>query len=291
MRRFLVAGLLALAVSAAARPQSAPPAPKHMLYRVRGPGGATVYLLGSVHLLTPEAGKLPLVVDSAFDHAKTIAFETNLDSVQLRAPEMLALARLAPGSTLRGVLSPAAATKTDSVLHLYGLSLDQVGMFKPWFISILMTQLAVQKAGYQANYGVDLQLNTRAHAANKPVVGLESVDFQMHLLDSFSPALQERMLMTAKGPSESIAQLNALKDAWLAGNAAQLDSMTSASGETPPEMLDAMIVKRNESWIPKIEAMLKGSSDALVVVGAAHLVGPKGIVQLLRAKGYTVEQL
>jgi len=287
MRRI---GTLALAL-AVALPLHAQTAPKHMLYRVRGASGATVYLLGSVHLLTPEAGKLPPVVDSAFDHAKTIAFETSIDSVQMRAPEMLTLARLAPGSSLRGVLSPAAATKTDSLLHLYGLSLDQVGMFKPWFVSILMTQLAVQKAGYQADYGVDMQLNARAKAANKPVIGLESVDFQLHLLDSFSPAAQERMLLEGKGPNESVAQLNALKDAWVAGNAAALDSMLNRSTDTSPEMLKSMVVKRNQSWIPKIEEMLKGSSDALVVVGAAHLVGENGLVQLLRAKGYTVEQL
>lgn len=287
MRRvwmFLLAVVVAL-------PVSAQTAPKHMLYRVRGPNGATVYLLGSVHLLTPEAGTLPPVVDSAFDRAQTIAFETSIDSVQMRAPEMLTLARLAPGSTLRGTLSPAAATKTDSLLHLYGLSLDQVGMFKPWFVSILMTQLAVQKAGYQADYGVDMQLNKRAKTVNKPVVGLESVDFQLHLLDSLSPAVQEHMLLEGKGPKETVAQLNALKDAWLVGNAAALDSMLNRSADMSPEMLESMLVKRNLSWIPKIEEMLKGSSDALVVVGAAHLVGANGVVQLLRAKGYTVDQL
>src|SRR5690348_14418259 len=104
MRRLAV--LLAVV---AALPLGAQTSAKHMLYRVRGKTGATVYLLGSVHLLTPEAGKLPPVVDSAFAQAKAIAFETSLDSVQQRAPEMLALARLAPGSTLRSVLSPAAA--------------------------------------------------------------------------------------------------------------------------------------------------------------------------------------
>jgi uncharacterized protein YbaP (TraB family) len=55
--------------------------------------------------------------------------------------------------------------------------------------------------------------------------------------------------------------------------------------------LNALIVKRNQSWIPEIEQMLKGPSDALVVVGAAHLVGKTGVVELLRAKGYTVEQI
>ena len=53
----------------------------------------------------------------------------------------------------------------------------------------------------------------------------------------------------------------------------------------------AMVTNRNKSWIPKIEQMLKGKSDALIVVGAAHLVGKGGVVELLKAKGYSVEQM
>src|SRR4051794_39767943 len=63
------------------------PADRQMMFRVRGPKGATVFLLGSVHLLSPEAGKLPATVDSAFDRAKTVAFETSLDTLQARAME------------------------------------------------------------------------------------------------------------------------------------------------------------------------------------------------------------
>jgi uncharacterized protein YbaP (TraB family) len=290
MRRLQLALALVFAIAAAV-PLHAQAAAKHIMYRVRGPNGATVYLLGSVHLLTPEAGKIPSVVDSAFAHAKTIAFETSLDTVMLRATEMAALARTAPGTTLRSMLSPATAAHADSVLHLYGFSLDQVAAFKPWFVSVLLTQLTMQKAGFQADYGVDMQINKMAKAANKPVIGLESVDFQLHLFDNLPPAAQDKMLAGAKGPVESLEQLTTLKDAWLAGSETRLDSLMNSTSEWTPEMLDMMVVQRNRSWIPKIEELLKGNSDALVVVGAAHLVGKSGVVQMLRAKGYTVEQL
>lgn len=284
-------GRFALAIVVALPLHAQTPAGKHIMYRVHGPNGATVYLLGSVHLLTPEAGKLPPIVDTAFAHAQTIAFETSLDSVVARAPEMVALARVAPGSSLRTMLSPAAATKTDSLLHLYGMSLDQVAMFKPWFVSLLMTSLTMQKAGFQADYGVDMQLDKRAKQAGKPVIGLEGVDLQLHLFDNLSAAQQERMLVASKGPDAAVAEMTSLKDAWLAGDAARLDSMLNASAEMSPEMLDVMVVRRNRSWIPEIESLIKGKTDALVVVGAAHLVGKTGIVQMLRDKGYTVEQI
>jgi uncharacterized protein YbaP (TraB family) len=296
MRRALRLVLVAVAAAAAATAATAatlnaqPAPPRHMLFRVRGPNGATVYLLGSVHLLTPEAGKLPPEVDTAFAHAQTVTLETSLDSLKMRALEIATIARLPDGKTLRSVLSPSTAQRTDSLLHLYGLSLDQVGGLKPWFVDLVMTQLVLQKAGFQADYGVDMQLNERAHAANKPVQGLESVDFQMHLFDSLSPRAQEQMLLAAEGPAETAARMAALKDAWASGNAARLDSLSNASPGSA-EFNEAFVYRRNRSWIPKIESLINGTSDALVVVGAAHLVGRDGVVQLLRAKGYTIDQL
>jgi uncharacterized protein YbaP (TraB family) len=276
----------------AARPQSPPAAAaKHMLFRVRGPHGATVYLLGSVHLLTPEAGKLPPEVDSAFAHAKLVAFETSLDSLQGRAMELMKLAQNAPGTTMRSALTPAGAVKADSVLKTYGLSLDQLAAFKPWMATIFMTQMVILRAKFQPEFGVDAQINARAHQANKPTTGLESVDVQLHLLDSMTPAEQELMLVTSSPPDSSLAALVAIKDAWLTGNTRSLDSLLNKGMIESPSVFDKIVAKRNQSWIPRIDAMLQGTDDALVVVGAAHLVGKQGVVEMLRAKGYSVEQL
>jgi len=288
---FVVATSIAAAPARrAARPPAQAPA-KHMLFRVRGASGATVFLLGSVHLLTPEAGQLPPVVDSAFARAKSVTFETSLDSLQMRATELLALARNASGVTLRSALTPPGAAKADSILKGYGLSLDQLGQFKPWFVSLLMTQVVMRKAGFQAQYGVDAQLNARAHAANKPVGELEPVDFQLHLFDSLTPAEQEQMLVAGSPPDSSAAHMVQIKDAWLTGNVAALDSTLNKSLSEAPGLFAKLVVERNERWVPQIEAMLAGKDDALVVVGAAHLVGKHGVVELLRAKGYTVDQL
>lgn len=300
-RLFKRLGAALLALTSVASPALAAPrfqapvgqvAPaKHMLFRVRGPNGATVYLLGSVHLLSPDASKLPAVIDSAFEKAKTVAFETSIDSVQMRAPEMLMKARYAPGMSLRKSLSPAGLVKADSIVKLYGLTLDQLDQFKPWFVSIVMTQLVMQKSNFQAQYGVDVQLNARAKAEHKPVVGLESVDFQMNLFDNIAPDDQERMITGAKGPAESAKELEKIKTAWLNGDVAGLENLFKEQEDESPKMLDVILNNRNASWIPKIDEMLKGRDDALVVVGAAHLVGKKGVVELLRAQGYTVEQL
>jgi uncharacterized protein YbaP (TraB family) len=158
-------------------------------------------------------------------------------------------------------------------------------------VSVLTTQLAMQRMKFDAQYGVDMQLNARAHTAGKPIIGLETVDFQMNLFDSISPSDQEKMILQSNGPDSAVAELTKVKDAWVAGNVVALDNLLNKSLSESPTLFATIVSNRNRSWIPKIDELLKGKDDALVVFGAAHLVGTQGVVALLRAKGYKVEQL
>lgn len=281
------AAILLVALSALPAPQPQ----KHMLFRVRGPNGANVFLLGSVHLLSAEASKLPPAVDSAFERAKTVAFETSFDSLQLRAMELMTRARYQNGATLRSSLSPAGVARLDTVLQSYGLKVEQVDGFKPWFVSMLLMQTVMQRAHFEAKYGVDMQLNARAHSANKSIVGLESVETQLGMFDALSPAEQEMMVLKSNGPDSSSHVLMKIKDAWTTGDVAALDALLNEGLKDVPTIFAKLVSDRNAAWVPKIEQMVKTGDDALIVVGAGHLVGKKGVVEMLRAKGYTVDQL
>jgi uncharacterized protein YbaP (TraB family) len=286
----LIAGS-ARAAAPAPRPRFGVNAAKHMLFRVRGPNGATVYLLGSVHLLSPESSTLPPEVDAAFAQAKSVGFETNIDTLQMRAMELMTRAQYSNGATLRGSVSAATVAHADSLVKSYGMSLDQLNGFKPWFVSMLLSQLVLRKMDFRPELGVDMQLHMKAKSASKPVFGLESTDFQLGLFDSMSPQDQEKMLKELVAPDSAAKQLTAIRDAWSAGNGAALDSLLNNGMKDSPGVFAALITNRNRSWIPKLESLIRGKDDALVVVGAAHLVGKDGVVELLRAKGYTIEQL
>ena len=280
-----------LQVAGAATHGPLPTGSRHMLFRVRGPNGATLYLLGSVHLLSPDAATLPPQVDTAFEHAKSVSLEASFDSMQTRVMELMTRGRYSNGATLRSTLSPSMLPKVDSLLRTYGLTLDQVNGFKPWFVSILLSQVAMQKLGFQAQYGVDMQLNARAKAAGKPVLGLESPDVQLELFDGLSLADQEQLLVDGTPPEQVAKDLVMIRDAWAMGNAAALDSLLNSRLDSAPGLRSALLTNRNRSWLPKLEALIRGKDDALVVVGAGHLVGKDGVLELLKAKGYTIEQM
>ena len=289
---FLTAGSAPAATrSTVPGPRPKATAEKHMLFRVRGPNGATVFLLGSVHLLSPEMSTLPSAVDSAFAKAKLVGFETSIDTLQMRAQELLMRAQYANGATLRSSLSAATVAHADSVAKNYGMSVDQLNAFKPWFVSMVLTQLVLQKMNFKAELGVDMQLHSRAKAASKPEFGLESTDFQLGLFDSLSPQDQESMLKDVVTPDSAAKQLKAIRDAWCSGDAAALDALLNTGMKTSPGVFNALITNRNHAWMPKLETLIGGRDDALIVVGAAHLVGKDGVVELLRSKGYTIEQL
>jgi uncharacterized protein YbaP (TraB family) len=103
---------------------------------------------------------------------------------------------------------------------------------------------------------------------------------------------QDRMLaQTLKELETETATVGTLGDAWKTGNVAALEKIALADLKSDPLMYQRLLVERNRNWMPKIEALFARRGRALVVVGAAHLIGSDGLLAMLKAKGYTVEQL
>ena len=103
---------------------------------------------------------------------------------------------------------------------------------------------------------------------------------------------QDRMLaQTLKELETELASVGKLAEAWKSGDVPTVERIVQSELKAEPQMYQRLLVDRNKAWLPKIEALFDRSGRALVVVGAAHLVGPDGVVAMLKAKGYTVEQL
>src|SRR5262249_2449578 len=142
------------------------------------------------------------------------------------------------------------------------------------------------------NYGVDRYLAERASKSGKPISGLETFESQMSIFDGLSAREQESMLRETLEEMDQLQKsAERIVQAWLTGDTASLEESLLSGMRAYPDLYQRLLVARNRRWLPQIEALIKQGGNALIVVGAAHLVGKDGLIELLRQQGYTVEQL
>src|SRR5262249_53632255 len=125
----------------------------------------------------------------------------------------------------------------------------------------------------------------------KAIQGLETVEYQISRFDEMPMELQDHLLAeTLRDIDTERANMSKLIDSWRAGDSAAVERIVLKDLQQEPVLYQRLLVERNRNWMPKIDALLTHSGQAMVVVGAAHLVGPDGLLAMLKAKGYTVEQ-
>jgi len=285
---FAVAAACALSSGAHAQTAQA----RSFLWKVQSPtGSAPVYLAGSVHMLSADVYPLNPAFDRAFESAATLVEEINLGEALTAAPAMLQKGLFNDGRTLDRVVSKSTFDLLTDRLKDTGLPAEMVSLMKPWMVAMILMATDTQKAGLSPALGLDQHFFEKAAAAGKPVKGLESPESQVDRLDGLSPAVQEQMLRSTLTDLEQERQnLKQLIDAWRQGDAPSLERILLADFKDSPAAYQSLIVERNRDWIGQIDACLLQRAPCFVVVGAAHLVGPDGLVTLLQRKGYRVDQ-
>ena len=287
--RRLVAAVAASIAFLAAHPQAQTRALAWKATR----GAGVVYLVGSVHMLTSDFYPLAPPLDAAFKDSDLLVEEADL--AEMLSPNtqfsLLSKGMLPSGQTLDKVVSPATMALVNQ--HTGGaLPLDALKQFKPWFLAMTLEAMEWQSAGFDASLGLDKHFFDRAQTDGKAIQGLETTDFQISLFDNMTKDQQERFLAdTLKGVDKEKAAVKTLTGAWRNGDVATIGRLVMADVKSDPVVYDRLLVARNRAWLPKIEALFSRPRHAFVVVGAAHLVGPEGLVSMLKAKGYQVTQL
>ncbi|MEQ1909179.1 MAG: TraB/GumN family protein [Vicinamibacterales bacterium] len=266
----------------------------NFLWKVTGPRGGTVYLAGSIHLLTSEYYPLAPAFDEAFVQSDLLVEEIDLGEMQAPEAQMQMLTRgmMPAGQTLESVLSASTLADVRAKVAELGLPLAPLQLFKPWSLSLTLQALEWQKAGLDPELGLDKHFYDRAKQAGKPVQGLETMDFQLGQFDGMPMPLQDRLLAsTLKEMASTKDSVGALARAWKAGDVATIEGLALDDLKAEPDMYQRLLVDRNRNWIPKLEALFARPKPSFVIVGAAHLVGSDGLLSALRAKGYTVVQM
>lgn len=282
----------AVAVALAAVSLQAAPA-RNFLWKATSKSGGTIYLVGSVHLLAQDSYPLNPALETAFKESDLLVEEADLGQMGAAA-QMTFLSRgMLPSSTpLDKVLSPATYALLTKRVADIGIPIEPLKLLKPWMVAQMLEVMQWQKAGYDPELGLDKHFYDQAQAAGKTIQGLETLDFQVSLFDSLTMAEQDHLLAeTLKEIDTEQANLAKLMEAWKAGDAPTVERIVLAALRQEPQLYQRLLVDRNKAWIPKLEALFARKGHTFVVVGAAHLVGPDGLISMLRAKGYTVEQM
>ncbi len=255
---------------------------------------STVYLLGAIHLMREDGYPLNQSIESAYHDAQTLVLEINLDEAASSEAQSLMISKgLYPaGQTLRESLSPKTFELVKKKTEELGLNIQQVNRLKPWLVTMTLAAMQLEQLGYDSKLGIDKHFFDQARTDKKEILSLESIEYQVSLLEGMSSGNQEAALL------ETIQELDLFKKefeeivkAWSNGESKKLDELLFESFKDYPELLNQLIVQRNKNWVPKIEEFLNHKGNVLVVVGAAHLIGNRGVIEMLRQKGYVVEQL
>ena len=266
---------------------------KATLWKVKGDHN-TMYLLGSIHVLSKHAYPLKPALERAFDDANQVVFEIDLTQFTPTSfrQEFKRTALYPSGQSLSKKLSPGTIELLKSVLPDYGLTLDKVERFKPWFLAEWLSSRALEMAGFSDQLGVDFYFYHKAKAAGKPVLGLETLRDQAQIFDSFNDQESELYLVsTISGLPAYAVMVGRLVDAWKNGDVGLLDQLLNQDKRSDPTTHDVLFSKRNSKWMPEIERFAHENGNYLVIVGAGHLVGDDGVIAQLKRAGYAVQQL
>jgi len=256
------------------------------VWKVTASDGRVLYLGGSFHALRPSDYPLPRQYDRAFDACSRLAFEDDPKLGKAQFEGLMKAGQYPKGDSLKHHVDPRTYAYLRKFFELRGLSEAKFSQYRPWLLVIMLSAPPPQY--YQL--GVERYLERRAKPASKPISGLESTSEHnavfSRLTDQQAEVLLLQLFINA-GREEKVNMF----DAWRRGDFELLARKTRESYNDVPFMAGRILDARNRNWIPKIEDYLRSGQTYFVVVGAAHMGGPNGLLSLLGTRGYKIEQL
>jgi uncharacterized protein len=254
----------------------------------------TVYLAGSVHLLKASDSALPPAFDRAYTGSHTLIMELDLGKVDPMAAAtwMAGHGMLPAGTDLKTSLGAARYQRVSTEATRLGVPMEMVGQFAPWVLGLQLMDMEYAKDGFDSESGVEQQLERRAQTDAKPTAGLETIEEQLGFFEALTPEQQAKFLDLVLNDLHDVdSDTQEVVAAWRRGDAAKLAALLSDEYKQFPALYRSLVTDRNKRWEPQIEQLLRAKDNYFVVVGALHLVGDGGLLELLRKDGFKVEQM
>lgn len=277
--------LLGLSLSGA----TAADLPKDFVWRVQGKPG-TVYLAGSLHELRARDRPSPSLFE-AYARCDRIVLEADLSEFEQSEfqAQLNQLAALPDGKSLASRLDPASRSQLQAIARRHRLPENAFDHYQPWFAGSYAALLLLEEAGFLGDHGVDRQFFDRALREGKPRLFLETAQEQLTHLSRIPDA--EALNSLRQDLEGGVDYARSLVEAWTQGDAATVERLVIADAEVTPVSFRRLVVDRNRAWLPRLEDLLTQTNCTLILVGAGHLVGTNGLLELVQKRGYPVVQL
>jgi len=263
------------------------------LWKVTDGPGHTLYLAGSMHALTQADMPLPKAYTRAFRSSTRLVEELDFKDLNPRAVTKQALAMgLLKGSNLATAMGKKDWAEVQRLAKKSGVALYHYERFKPWLAAIGVADTLLLRYGYQPSLGLDLHFAHLAQKQKMPGSGLETVAEQLSFFNDMKPEVQRRFLLkTLREAGSAKKELARLHGAWAHGNVKELTTLQSKNFKGFPRLRKRLLKERNERWMPHLLKCLHSKQTCFVAVGVEHMVGPYGLIALLKAKGAKIRQM
>lgn len=283
--RGLLAGVCALLASTVAQAESEAP----FLWQVKG-AKTTHYLLGSVHLLPNAARRLPEGIVQAYRSADVLVFESDVEALQGRKlSERMLTAAKAPNG-IAAEVDVGTLRRLRQRMRSLRMPAAQCESYRPWFCALSLELYAYQRAGFSGEYGLDRRLHEAALADGRSVAWFEAPANHVSLFTDMAKPLSAQFLDAALADSGLKAEEPVeMYRAWRDNDSSRIEALIAEMKRDYPAVYEHLLARRNRAWLPELKRRLKLPERQLIVVGAAHWLGPDGLIASLNAAGYRVK--
>lgn len=294
---FALSALCNVAVRAQAVPDTSAQPHRGSLYRVVH-DDHSAYLFGTIHVGQASFYPLEPVVLRALADAGKLAVELDIrDQAPLKAA-VDKYGMLTPPQTLDQVLAADTLQDVRQTLNRLAIPFAAIARMKPWMLSNVLLALTLEKAGFARDQGIEMVLLEQAKVSAKPVVSLETADYQIGLFNALDAVQQEQYLretLQALKSGKMERQSRELMDAWGRADSPALEMLLQQELSAPTVTADftrrVLLDQRNPLLTAAIQNLIDAETTSFIAIGMLHLVGPESVPKLLEKHGYRVEKL
>lgn len=258
---------------------------------------ASVYLMGSIHFADKSFYPLRQEIVDVFEKSDALVVELDINNIDHNAYHRLLLEKgmYKDGSTIKDVISDKTWLQLEQVLEKLHISYEDVKSYKPGILVLTLAAMQVMQMGFDPELGIDAYFLNKAvsDVSAKKIIELETLEQQVNLfLNIANGELLLKESLYSLDESESM--MAEMVRYWKTGDKEKMNKLLfeDAVNEYPTfsAIYDSLIYQRNDQMVSKIDQMLKQQGSYFVVVGSGHLIGEKGIVNVLQEKGYDVKR-